>query len=189
VALDKKIDSSKIVNVVLLSMIDVKNEPGIKELGIVVEDERAQSVFEKTHFEILCFAAYWTSTQILKYVSKNQMRNVNDKDISQAQYFYQCIRKSLAEFCHSKNFDQVDDLVFDSNGINEFGSLNSDKRLSQYEKLDSTGKMGDSFKWFAKHLAITFALNDYPIFEIQAQKYAEHTVKISQIAMMSAFKK
>ncbi len=182
---------SDLVGTFLTSLVELSYNQDNDENYIEVEDERVSSVYEKTRYEILCFASYWTSTLIIDYVTTKSLFQ-KKVDIEGAQYFYKNIKKYLKEMCNLCDFDKLYDLEIKSiNPVIHVGPtnlLNSDKRLNEYEKAAINGMNSDSLKLYAKHLAMTFALEKYIIYEPLTYTFSESTIMLSRIVMKDIFK-
>lgn len=184
------IEKTELVKTVLTSMIQLGTSPGVKGLQVQIDKERAESVAAKLHFEVLCFASYWTSTLIVNYATTNSFFR-KDVDLDGAQTFYKSIRTNLKKFCELNEFNTFFDLgvtkIDPEITVGPTEPLRSEKRLDQYEKIASKGSNMDTIKWYGKHLAMTFALADYPLFEPLALTFAEPTINIADIVMKEVF--
>lgn len=188
--INKGIEKTELVSTVLTSLVELAKDPGVEDVYVEVEEERVPSVVTKTHFEILCFASYWTSTLITKHATTKSFFQ-KKVDIEGAQTFYKSIRTNLKEFCEVNDFNKVYDLGVKTINpkiiVGTTEPLSSDKRLDQYEKLGMNGTNMETIKWYSKHLAMTFALADYPLFEMLTLTFAEPTIKIADITMRGVF--
>jgi hypothetical protein len=156
---------------------------------VEVEEERVPDIVSKMHFEILCFASYWTSYLIVDYVTTTSFFK-KKVDIESAQIFYKYIRKYLKEVCISNKFDTIYDLgvksISPSIEIGPTVLLNSDNRLNQYENAALKGN-SEVFKIYSKHLAMTFALEKYPLFEPITYTFIEQTIRVAKISIKGSF--
>jgi hypothetical protein len=187
--INKGIKASKLLETILTSLVELSSESSVKNvIDVKMDEERAIHVFNKTHFEILCFASYWTSSLISRYAVSNSLFG-KKVDIEGAQYFYKCIHQYLNEICELHNFGKFNDIGFiNSSGIiGPTEKLSSDKRLLQYEKLATDRSNSDTLQLYAKHLAMTYALGDYAAFEPLTLTFVEPTIKIAEITMRGVF--
>lgn len=181
---------SDLVGTFLTSLVEFSYNQENDENYIEVEDERVSIVYEKTRYEILCFASYWTSTLIIDYLTTKSLFQ-KKVDIEGAQYFYKNIKKHLNEMCRLCDFDKLNDLDIKSINptihVGQTDRLNSDKRLNEYENAAKNGKNSDTLKIYSKHLAMTFALEKYIIYEPLTYTFSEPTIMLSRIVMRDIF--
>lgn len=182
---------SDLVGTFLNSLIELSNNQSNDDNCIEVEEERVSMVYEKTRYEILCFASYWTSNLIIDHLTTKSLFQTK-VDIEGAQYFYKNIKKYLKEMCKLCEFDKLNDLGIKSIspkihvGLSDI--LDSDKRLIEYEKAAMTDKNNGSLKIYSRHLAMTFALEKYIIYEPLTYTFSEPTIMLSRIVMRDIFK-
>jgi hypothetical protein len=184
------IRKTDLLSTVLTSLIELAKDPRVENLYVSLDEERVPSVVAKTHFEILCFASYWTSTLISNYATTRSFLK-KKVDIEGAQIFYKSIRSNLKESSEINGFNMVHDLELKTISpeitVGPTELLSSEKRLDQYEKIAIKGGSMETIKRYSKHLAITFALADYPMFEMLTLTFAEPTIRIVDITMKEVF--
>ena len=182
---------SDLVGTFLTSLVELSYNQPDDENYIEVEDERVSSVYEKTRFEILCFASYWTSTLISDYVTTRSLFQ-KKVDIEAAQFFYKTIKMYLEGMCKQSDFDKLYNLEIKSIDptiqVGPSDLLNSNKRLNEYEKAALNGRNSDALKLYSRHLAMTFALEKYLIYEPLTFTFTEPTIMLSKIVMRDIFK-